>query len=183
MNAATQMEAWDRDLEGLFMLFHDFTITSVLQQRDRITLRVVIPWGQMLEPPDNDYTITVELAGCSGLSCTYWTLSTAAEDLLVPAWERRNVEWNTTDPATIGALGLEVQRHLHTPPDHYVLISNSDRSMHDARIAGSDIRFHALAFRLYDAEEKPMALDDLHAWGSAWWQSVQDGQQRKWTRP
>jgi hypothetical protein len=177
------MEAWSQDLNGLFGMFHDFTITEVLQQRDRITLRVVIPWGEMLLPPDHEYTITVEMADCSGLSCTYWTLSTAAADLLVPAWERRNVEWNTTDPATISALGLEVQRHLHTAPDHYLLQANSDRSIQGAPIAGGEIRFNALAFRLYDAEGRPMMLADLQGWGIAWWQSIEDGELRNWPRP
>lgn len=177
------MNDWDEDLNGLFSLFHDFIIKEVHQHGDRITLRVSIPWGQMFDTPENDYSITVVLADCSEISCTYWTIKTDMENRSKPVPFRKTDEWRTTDMATISTLGLEVQSHLYTPPASYLLRSNSDRSIHGARIAGGDLRFSALAFKLFDADNKPMELSNLEAWGAAWWKSIRNDQPIHWPRP
>jgi hypothetical protein len=183
INMQEDKNRWNNDLRSLFHYFHDFTITEVHQREDTVILKVVIPWGQMLNPPELDYTITIALKDCSDLSCTYWILKGDEDEISKPLGLRKNIEWRTTDPETISSLGLEVQSHLYSPPDHYLLRSNSDRSINDARIAGGDLSFRTRAFKLFDADNKPMELCELEAWGDAWSKGIQVGHLLSWHRP
>lgn len=155
------MEAWNPDLNGLFGMFHDFTITEVQQQPDRITLKVVIP-GE-LPPHEQDRTITVVLAGCSDLSCVYSTMKTDRDSFARPICERPSNDWITHDTAIISALGLEVQSHVHIPPDHYELRANSSATMHGGAVTLGLLRFRALAFKLYDEANTEIELKALQA--------------------
>ncbi len=154
------MANWNEDLNSLFVMFHDFTITDVSQRDHEITLRVSIPIDQ-----GGDIGITVILAGCSDLSCDYSTLKTDSESLAIPLWKRTSNDWTTKDPAVISALQLEVQSHIHLPPDHYELRSNSSVDMHGGRVSLGLLKFRALAFKLYDEANTEI---DLSAWQARW---------------
>jgi hypothetical protein len=185
-NSSEQRRAvitWDEDLSALLVMFHDFEVIEVHQQGHELTLRVIIPWGQMLEPPLYDYTITVVLAGCSALSCTYSTLKTDPENLAKAIMRRGSDDWTTSDVSHISALGLKVQSHHHTAPDHYTLYCNTEKSMHGGHVAGGVLEFQALAFKLYDASGKEMERSALQKWGEAWWKSIDDGRESTWTLP
>ena len=150
-------------------MIHDFEIMSVSKDVEALTLKFVIPWGQVWDPAVLEYQIKVKLLGCRNLLCEYFLFKNDEANKLKPVALRETERIITSDPQTMEKLGLEVQSYTYTQPDTYVLHCNSSRE-----IAGGELTLTAWDYLIFDCDDEPLTLDQLKQWSAEWWSKFQE---------
>ena len=162
-----------KDIDDLFLMFHDFEIVGLKLDDNVLTMEILLPWSEMWDIVD--YKMTFRFDGCEKFKCHYWK-RTSNE---LREWEKGvhypSEEHVATEPSEIVKLELDVQSHDFNEPDNFVLHCSSSNSHGNqiGQIEFGRLGFSATDYQIFDNEMDEITLDKMKSWGIEWWNCIE----------
>ena len=152
-----------KNIDNLFDMFHDFQILELDYVKNKLSLKIKIPWGHLWN--DYDFQIKLEISGCKFVTCVYGEIIQTSGNSAMTTINSKSADKTTTDPFIISNLLLEVQRHNSLGENVYEFICNSSNK----NCSGGELTFTATDVCIFDMQNQEISLTQMENWFSEFW--------------